>query len=138
MTTAAWDGDMLAVDSLATVGDYVDFHMNKLTKLKDGSYCVTCGVLSDSIAFKDWMNKGGPMPKLDDSFSAMVVDGKNAYFYSEKLIRRKLKPPYAIGSGWVWATAAMDCGKNARESVKYASKRDCITGGRVRYVKASK
>lgn len=37
-----------------------------------------------------------------------------------------------IGSGGVWAMAALDFGCSAKEAVEYAKTRDCKTGGAVR------
>jgi len=48
--------------------------------------------------------------------------------------RKRIEPlayNYAIGSGKQWAIAAMDFGKNAKQSVEYAIKRDKTSGGKV-------
>jgi hypothetical protein len=39
--------------------------------------------------------------------------------------------PAAIGSGWVAALVAMDCGLSPKQAIKAAAKRDVYTGGRV-------
>lgn len=132
MTTVAWDGKQLAVDSQATAGDSIDHYRNKMIFLKNGSAAACAGLTSDSVKFKRVMNQGGDV-KLSENFEAIVAKNGKAEYFDDSLIPRKLKPPYAIGSGWKWATAAMDHGRTAVEAVKYASKKDTQTGGRVNH-----
>ena len=70
-------------------------------------------------------------PPVLDCFAAIsLVKGKVSEWEGSDEIpsdNQKL----AIGSGMVWAMAAMDFGMSAREAVTYAATRDNQTGGTV-------
>ena len=132
MTTAAWDGKQLAIDSQSTAEGAIDHYRNKMTRLKDGSAVAGAGMTSDAYKFKRYMDHGEEV-RLSENFEALVAKNGNAQYFDDSLIPRNIKPPYAIGSGWKWAIAAMDHGRNAVEAVKYASKKDTLTGGRINH-----
>lgn len=46
----------------------------------------------------------------------------------------EMSEPFAQGSGWKWAQAAMDLGLSAVQAVEYACKKDIYTGGQVNHV----
>ena len=55
--------------------------------------------------------------------------------YDAKLTPLRTEKYAAVGSGAVFAIAAMDCGKSAVEAIRIAKKRDVNTGGRIRTIK---
>jgi ATP-dependent protease HslVU (ClpYQ) peptidase subunit len=138
MTTIAWDGEILAADSLTSADTSVVRYHNKIQRLKDGNYLACVGYIDDALAFRKWWNSGckEDKPTLDETFTCYMVypDGECVQFWNSCLDCR-ITGKEAIGSGDKWALAAMDFGKNAREAIKYAKTRDTVTGGRVNWVR---
>jgi 20S proteasome alpha/beta subunit len=61
---------------------------------------------------------------------------KHLYVYDDtKIGAFNLTYDFAIGSGRLHAITAMDCGKTAKEAVKFAIKRDSCSGGKIHVVK---
>lgn len=137
MTTIAWDGKILAADSQTTSGDSIAMYANKLIRVKNG-WLTGCGTLRDIYKLKDYIEgKLKEVPTDLDmtcfhltkrSFIRYEADG-----YPMPMVNFKnLKT--ATGTGWEWAMAAMDMGKNAIEAVEYAREKDIYTGGKINYV----
>lgn len=73
--------------------------------------------------------------KCEDIF-AMLVDKKGRiWVYEGRIWQRMPKPYFSVGSGSVFALAAMDAGATAEEAVKIAKGRDPFSGGLVTTVK---
>lgn len=147
MTTIAWDGDILAVDSQITEGDtIVDNDCQKIWKEVAGFKAVTaCGdwasiqdliLLVQDAAPKDLL-------KTRAGFSEITLVGlaKNGrlfqYHWNPKgeVYQCEVRYPSAWGSGYAYALSALDFGKTSREAVKYASTRDLYTNNNIKTVR---
>lgn len=134
MTTIAWDGKILAADSQGTAAGAIEYYHNtKIKRLKSGAVMASCGDRADGFAVQSWIDGKSDKPVVSDGFEAIVIEkGKAKVLVHPSLHPYPVKPPYAVGSGWRWALAAMDHGKNAPDAIRYAKTRDVNTGGRVR------
>jgi hypothetical protein len=134
MTTAAWDGETLAVDSRLSDGNdvIVTERAKKLFKVGD-KWIATSGAREQGLMFVQWMKDGQPAdkrPVLDD-FRALVKIGNRCYRYEQKCVAMQCVGKAAIGGGYEIALTAMACGKTAREAVRMAAKFNCATNGRI-------
>lgn len=132
MTTIAFDGKTLACDMQISYGDHVYANRSKKVDLDCGGVLVGAGELQDTHLVAEWINGGRDperKPPVGDGYSAFVVIGGVVYELEHKLILIPASPNVATGSGWGWATAAMDFGCNAVEAIEYAGKRDGGTSG---------
>jgi 20S proteasome alpha/beta subunit len=137
LTTIAWDGKSLAVDSRTTCGgnvmtdNTVKLHKN-VGRFLAVAFSGDHAPMSD---FLEWIKGGekGDAPKGDVN---IVAIGKNKKAYalwreqSSKFIN--IDAPYTDGTGHQIAQGAMDAGATAVEAVKISIKRDVYTGGKVR------
>lgn len=135
MTTIVFDGQILAADSLVVTSDSAFRFMNKIVELDSTSGFSLCGEAQDIFLAKEWFesDRKGEKPKLSEHCSGLFWDAGTLYAFEDKLTLMKVDRAvcYADGSGWKWAMAAMDHGKNAIEAVEYAGTKDCSTGGKV-------
>lgn len=133
MTTVACDGRTMASDGLVTEGDHIcrtDYR--KVFELADGRVAGFAGNCYNWDSFAGWLDNGGDLPKVDDSFSCLVLSPNGELHSYDEHGRRFLEvPPAAIGSGARFALSAMDFGKNADEAVGYACSRDIYSGGSI-------
>jgi len=137
MTTVAWDGRVLAVDSQATSGCGTKTTSAKmLTGTWQDRDAAHGGVGSraeaDEIA--DWLFNRGDKPTLDDdSTHGILATYGQAYFVEGK--RPRLIPTMdqfqALGTGRETALGAMHCGSSAEEAVNIAIRVDVYSGGPV-------
>lgn len=136
MTTIATDGNSMAGDGRVTCnGAIVDEKCHKVHRLNDGGIAGFCGGLTDGFAFIEWLHTGGNKPSLSEGFEGLIVTPVgNVIYFDEKCHPAPQPAPYAIGSGYKFALAALDFGKTPQEAVKYAMKRDSGTGGRIRVI----
>lgn len=133
MTTIAYKGNQIAVDSRITRGSTIcsDSYC-KIQTVQDIKFII-CGVLSDTESL------------IQAYFGAEVEDAdaqclilKEGRVYSFAIEDGKgycldiTGETEAIGSGADHAITAMDLGLSAKEAVKMAAKRDTGTGGRIR------
>ena len=136
MTTIAFDGFVLAADSLITNGDYIFGEAEKIHKLKDGRVFAAAGAQDFIYAVIDWLN-GGEKPEIKecDSFIGLLLtptdDGYDAHEVSQQLRIYPAVLPWAGGSGEPFALTAMKLGKSADEAVTVACKMDLLSGGKV-------
>lgn len=136
MTTIAYDGITLAVDSQLTSNTLVFGNVNKIMKLRDGCYFVGAGEWEGCCAIALWLN-GGEKPTIKEEESVLGVlieKGKVPFEITGALSFYPMCIPWAGGSGQQIAMTAMKCGKTAKEAVQLACKLDIYTGGRVRTV----
>lgn len=137
MTTIAWDGKTLAVDSKETCNGTVISVKRKKLYTNIGRYkaVVFAGDLSACLQIINWIADGesSDIPVCTDDNGVIAIDEKgHAYKYLVPgLVRYRIEAPYADGSGWMIALGAMDAGSSAIEAVKISCKRDVHTGGRV-------
>ncbi len=135
MSTIAWDGriGMLAADRQLTLGNS-PLAVTKLFRLDNSSgrmLVACCGDYVDALLFVRWMDAGKPNQeiKLQDNFSALVVDDNGCWRYGHQLQGYLIAAPFwADGSGADYAMGAMAMGANAREAVEIASQYDVFTG----------
>jgi len=76
MTTIAWDGHVLAADSLSSSDGNALWHHSKVHKFSSGAVCGTAGVSSFRKVFIDWYEAGADQknkPTIGGDFSALVV-----------------------------------------------------------------
>lgn len=138
MTTIAWDGKTLAVDSKETANGTIISTSRKKLYLDQGQYKAVAisGDLVDCLNIIDWIASGGlgDKPAIPEGSSIIAIDecGRAYRYISPCLIRLEIKAPYGDGSGYELVLGAMDAGATAVEAVKIACKRDVYTGGRVR------
>lgn len=133
MTTIVWDGKTLAVDSQVSLNGSVSGQMCKLYVDGDMAFAMSGELQDHEAVFEYLKNPAGEPPAVSpDGLSAFFVDKGVAHACDDRLRLRRVRGKEACGSGWQWAQAAMDFGANAIEAVRYASKRDVYTGGRVR------
>lgn len=138
MTTIAYKhkDKEIAVDSQITAGGLIcSQNENKTTKV-NGVTFITTGVIADIEPLIDSFFGQPPAHPLEAK--AIVIKDGEVFEYFHDGNRSYMCPinyDSAWGSGQDFALSAMDFGCNAREAVKYASKRDSGTGGRVRLLK---
>lgn len=133
MTTIAWDGKTLAVDSQGTSDGARVENILKLFSVDDMAIAST-GDYQDSEVIWEWFKHheaDATPPTVESNTAGIFIKDGQAYEFYDKLRLCKVEAPQASGSGWKWAMAAMDHGLNAKEAVEYASTRDIYTGGTV-------
>lgn len=133
MTTIAYKNGTLASDSRVTKGGTIiaDTH-RKVHRLRDGSLLAWAGSVQDSEVMLKHLRKSLEVPLLNDIEALMVrPDGSVELFEGSMWVKQKKAPHYALGSGDVYALAAMDAGASAKRAVQIAINRDTSSGGRV-------
>jgi len=136
MTTIAWDGKTLAVDSRATTSGVIrSDRVKKLWKIGD-EWIAVSGRFDETMLVVEWIRAGRPQdrkPTLSEDFGAMILRRKKLYRIESKLAEWPIDAPFAAGgSGFEIALGAMAAGADAVTAVKIASRFDTGTGGRVR------
>ncbi len=134
MTTVAYDGKSVAVDSYITEEDLVvDFHYEKIKEIGEVTFFL-CG---DADSFDTLIRKYfNPSLKEEGDISAIIIDEgivKLAEMDGENFSCKLATFPLALGSGTSLALGAMDAGASALAAVSIAAKRDIYSGGRVHY-----
>jgi hypothetical protein len=142
MTTIAWDGKTLAADSLVSCNDSRCSFTRKIHSffLYDVNTEVIvggAGNLSQVTALVGWLQDRTAEKPVVDKMEAIVISAVDRRIMKVELYDYTLHPfeidgPFAIGTGWMWAVAAMDHGKAAVNAVEYAVTRDVYTGGVIR------
>ncbi len=139
MTTIAYNhrDKEIAVDSRLCRGDLLITDKANKVVIKDGVTFVFAGQTCWNQALINMWFGGEVNERME--CSALVVDSGVVYDYG--LNNEGLESKEAIGgnlykgSGGMWAFAAMDFGKSAKDAVKYAMTRDIYTGGKVHVIK---
>lgn len=143
MTTVAWDGHVLAVDSQVTSGDSIALYKNKLIKTNFG-WLAGCGTLRDVLRLAACINasEGAIWPEgpyepptgLECTCFHITKDFFHRYESDGYAVDHELRAMACTGTGWEWARAALDHGCNAIQAVEYAKERDIYTGGEVNFI----
>lgn len=146
MTTIAWDGKILAVDSQIT-----DASTGRRCADTDKLFHVADHIIAGAGCpyriqqFLDWFEQQGesferlPNPFADskeDHITAIVIDRQGkCWEYTELLSPIQIKGPEAWGSGAGIATGLLEAGKSAKEAIEIMCKRrlDVYTGGKVQW-----
>lgn len=135
MTTIAFDGKRLAVDSRTCTGS--DTIVNERTKklFKVGKCWIAMSGNSQNCAIAlQWFRDGMPKekPELQDNFSAYVWDGQKLVRYECALTPMPQNVKIAAGgSGIDVALGALAAGADAVQAVKIAARFDPFTNSRV-------
>jgi hypothetical protein len=148
MTTIAYDGKFIAVDSRVTYRNSIqDDDFNK--SFYDAETERTFFLAGDSTELKRFseifehkkkidfdINTTGIMVDRDRKvfIAAYEVKGEGWQFYEMDITGKK----YVDGSGGDYALVAMDLGKTAKQAVQIAMTRDPFTGGTIRVYDVSK
>ncbi len=134
MTTIAYDGKIVAIDSLMIGGDIAHCRsFQKMTQLDDETIIATTGNAYLHQAFVDAYNFTPFQCNMeDDNFEALVIKPDGSFrLYDEKGRSIEQSLPVALGSGAAVAYGAMDAGATAAEAVAIAIRRDIKSGGQV-------
>lgn len=136
MTTIAWDGKILAADSLATCGT-LRSKVVKIVRSASGFLCAGAGEFSAVVPWLRWV-EGGLVPddrpgELGSKATVIIVDPRGRAHTLEGAPVRVpvLDKFWALGTGAELAMGAMAMGADAAQAVRIAAKFDVHTGGRV-------
>jgi ATP-dependent protease HslVU (ClpYQ) peptidase subunit len=137
MTTIVYDhkNKIIAYDSRITAGSRVctDTANKKTIDKRRGWIWFVSSSESDTRSFIEEFDEHKES-EIDYDLSAIVIANGEANMVTQWDGVLKMVPLYysdAIGSGSRWALAALDFGCSAVESVKYATRKDAFTGGKV-------
>lgn len=140
MTTIAYNykEGIIAYDSRRSGdGCITDDNVQKHYKRGSVSFFL-CGKPGDYDEFMDCY-LSGDTPRENNRVCAYILENGQVYRSGadgeDKIWKHTANYNGAIGSGGWHAITAMDMGATAKESVKWAMKRDLATGGRVRTFK---
>ena len=137
MTTIAWDGKTLAVDSQLTQ-DGVKTYRKKLWKYSKGHFAVA-GDWTDYPVIEGYLETDELNRKqLSKDFAVLYTQDRKVYHMDNSFIKMSELPPIAIGSGWLIALTAMRCGKTAKEAIELACDMDIHTGGTVNTIRVGR
>ncbi len=141
MTTIAYRDGIMAGDGRETMCKTDESHMVmtddcvKVFRLKDGRLFGGSQGSEDIYRLHAALQAGTPPPKLD-CINALLVDTKRKmWMYEGHMWQPVPGRYYAVGSGAVFAMAAMDAGATAVEAVRIGIKRDPFSGGRITKVR---
>jgi ATP-dependent protease HslVU (ClpYQ) peptidase subunit len=134
MTTIAWDGKTLAADKRASCGSLART-VTKIFRFNDELLGYS-GNFDCGMEMLDWYRNGRDPAKFplmqrdrDDWTTFVVISKSGIGFYERAPVLLAVEDPfYATGSGRDFATAALACGKNAREAVELACRFDVGSG----------
>jgi len=135
MTTIAFDGKLLAADTLIIEGSVIIGYQPKVFKVK-GGYIGGVGRADDISAYVEWVRGGfGEKPELtegEDFIGMFITNGGQVFEYGEKLNGFALPPGmYAWGSGGLMALAAMRLGISAPDAIQFAIDNTIDSGGTI-------
>lgn len=136
MTTIAFDGRYIACDSRQTQGSHI-FNNNGKKIVETKRYVIfyagPIGGQQDEV-IELFLSEQNHKSEIDASLIVFDREQSNTiavYFDNGKTTRLILDCKEAIGSGFMYAITAMDCGLRADEAVKKAIERDSGSGGKV-------
>lgn len=129
MTTIAYDGISIACDGRVCRGNEIESENFKKYFDANGARYFFSGTLGD-FSFDLPVHRSQTQSQASGFF---IKDGKVFDFtaYDGTWYVHAAIPNTARGSGGVYAVSAMRLGLNAREAVKFASKNDAYTGGKI-------
>jgi 20S proteasome alpha/beta subunit len=135
MTVIAWDGMTLAADKRSTEGSMART-TTKIARAPNGALIGATGNTSMCRELRDWWIAGAEValwPVKGRDSSLLVIDqAGRALYYWDGPVPVAIEDDFiAIGSGSDFATAAMHCGKSAREAVEIACRYNTACGNGV-------
>lgn len=143
MTTIAFDGKIIAADSLCTDED-INFQFCKLYPYTDAQtkerFCMGGAGPASNVApaFAWFMESGNPANWNNTGYEMLVAcyDADEHETYATHIdpqsgCRLRISVPAAVGSGSDFAVGAMCMGASAIEALEVAAQRDHGTGGEI-------
>jgi ATP-dependent protease HslVU (ClpYQ) peptidase subunit len=129
----------MACDGQISSGEMiVETDCTKIFRLSDGALVGFAGNTFNWEVILDYLNsnsKTKTWPELNGHQDTLVLEKDGALWLYDHLGRRfQRTAPVAIGTGWKYAIAAMDCGADLYEAVEVAIKRDSWSSGTIRVV----
>lgn len=139
MTCIAFDGQIMAADSMATNDDNMNLGRFEKIYVKNGMIIGMSGTCNEVAEFVDDIrfHKNGFRLARHSGFeniNALVVHSGQCWKYDGGTMGYKVSSPISIGCGRQYAMAAMHLGKNAPQAVRVAIALDCKCGGPVDWV----
>lgn len=143
MTTIAYKDGIIAYDGRITSEGVIYQDDREKKHELDGLVFFYAGSESDrGIFMESYKTSQNKKDEVLNSIAYVLDDGvlyecavaDNKEFWKVKVDLDVLQ---AIGSGFKFAMAAMDCGKTAKEAIEITAKRDIYTGGKIRTFKIS-
>lgn len=138
MTTIAYDANagVIACDGRALSSGDITNESFKKWRQRDGKIWFFSGSVADVERFIDYTEHGDmDPPRWPIELVAILVESGSVYIVGVSSDgepwREPLEVSRCIGSGYQYATAAIDFGKSAPEAVAYAATRDSGTGGKI-------
>lgn len=142
MTTIAYRNGVLAGDGRETCQNddqssftILDDKSRKVFKLKNGCLFGGAHGSEDILRLQHALVKGKKPPPLDDVAGLLIDPDGRIWLYEGHIWQRVRKKYYAIGSGSLFAFAAMDAGADALLATKIGANRDPYSGGKIRSVR---
>jgi ATP-dependent protease HslVU (ClpYQ) peptidase subunit len=142
MTTVAYRDGVIVGDGLCTGGGHITSRNYLKIIATETHLAGISGEADYGSKFLEWVKHGCDERKIPQNVNkatgdidAFIVDRKGIVTaYGEGMLPMKLGklPFYAIGSGWAYATGAMEMGADAEKAVRISAKFDAHTGGRIR------
>ena len=138
MTTIAYKDRIIAYDSRICSDNTISDDSFEKRIIRDNVSFFMCGSICDYDLFIEaYFSENFKASRLVNVGAFIVSDGvlyegsfaEDGFFWKSKL---RLNNFHAIGTGVDHALTAMDMGASAKEAIKWAMKRDCKTGGRIR------
>lgn len=139
MTTIAYNhkDKQVAIDSRITQDDVIVSDSDVKYERRKGQLFFKAGGCEDSDALVD-VYFGAASKKTDLNCNVMYTLNGGMFmmnYQGGKIDSWRVDHNESLGTGGVWASAAMDFGCSAKDAVKYACTRDIYSGGKVRVVK---
>jgi hypothetical protein len=135
MTTIAYDGKVLASDSLMTGYDIRRGHVEKIHRLSDGRMFALSGDYIHTDDVRNYLEGKRVDPPKGDYTVVLVQPDGQARLIKDGSTGVNVPHPLAIGSGDVIALTAMRCGMGAEHAVKIAIEMDVYSGGDVQVLR---
>lgn len=145
MTVIAWDGNILAADSLIlSTSALSNMFGEKIKRVVTPTGPVLIGLagpISYVAKFERYIESGceNDPGMRDEKYSAVMINGKGQLSVYENSLSNIIidNPLFGIGSGADFAVGAMMAGANAIEAVNIAIRANAFCAGDILYYKLS-
>jgi ATP-dependent protease HslVU (ClpYQ) peptidase subunit len=139
VTTIVSDGVSMGCEGQISSGETIcETDCMKIFRLNDGALVGMAGNTYNWEVVLDYLNsnsKTKKWPELQGHQDTLVLEKDGTIWLYDHLGRRfQRTAPVAIGSGWKYALAAMDCGADVEEAIRIAIGRDSYSSGTIRVV----
>jgi ATP-dependent protease HslVU (ClpYQ) peptidase subunit len=140
MTTIAFDGLILAADSLCCWGNMKESRDAEKLRFVDGHYYAVTGADGMLDALIAWHKAGAKpeqYPRVGETGAQLVVINKTLraciYYEQDQPYGCAVPRRWAIGTGRDFAMGALHAGANAVDAVRIAANLDTRSGGPVQW-----